>query len=277
MHYIIREPNGSLEIGGNMEKLHYESFDRTSLHVDVFYPKDYKETKPKSMLILFFGGGWMFGTTAQFHQHAKELVDYGVVVALPHYRTYNIDGTTVDVAIKDATYAVEYLTLLAENIGIPQRKVILGGESAGGHLALSTMLLDQFINDELNYKDKIGRMLLLNPAVDAVEAEKSVHVLAKTPYPIEELSPLHNIKKLPPMMIFHGDQDDEVPIQTVLEFEKATKAYGNDCELIVYPGRPHGFVNYRTRSISDFYQALGQIVESLYANDYLTLDIRWED
>lgn len=259
-----------------MEKLYYKSYDGVDLYIDICYPQDDKTIKPQSMLILFFGGGWNGGTPGQFHEHAKVLSEYGVVVALPYYRTYKSNDKMVDTGIKDATHAVEYLTLLAEELGVPEGKIILGGESAGGHLALSSMLLDQFISDDLKYRDKIGRMLLLNPVVDTVEFQVRSEVLREGPYTPEEVSPLHHGKKLPPMMIFHGDEDPIVPVETLIAFDKEMKRVGTECKLIIYPGRVHGFVNYRPGSISDFYRVVGEIVEELYKNDFLELDIRWD-
>ena len=59
------------------------------------------------------------------------------------------------------------------------------------------------------------------------------------------LSPYHNVTKdLPSTIIFHGMADTTVPFLTVREFSELAKKMGNRCELVGYPGEPHGFFNW---------------------------------
>ncbi len=44
---------------------------------------------------------------------------------------------------------------------------------------------------------------------------------------------------LPPMIEFHGTDDDQVPKWTVQYFESAMKKAGNYFELHIYEGRKH--------------------------------------
>lgn len=58
------------------------------------------------------------------------------------------------------------------------------------------------------------------------------------------ISPAHHASKdAPPTIIFHGNQDTTVPLESAEAFAKIMKDLGNRCELKVYDGQKHGFFN----------------------------------
>ena len=57
---------------------------------------------------------------------------------------------------------------------------------------------------------------------------------------IENISPLNNADKaLPPMLIFHGTNDNSVDIRSIRNFASQAKESGNDVNFIELKGAPH--------------------------------------
>lgn len=259
-----------------MERINYKSFDNRDLEIDMYYPNN-RKVAPKSMIILFFGGSWRGGTMLQLYKFGEELAQYGAVVALPRYRTYSSDETLVDVAIKDAIYATEHLFLLAQDLGISSNKIVLGGASAGGHLALSSLMLESFVPEDFLYPENVKKLLLFNPVTDTVEFADRSEALNLTPYSEEELSPVHHVKSGGyEALVFHGVEDTTVPIETSRYFRNKMKEYGNECTLIEYEGMNHGFFNYRATSIPEFYSVLGHVIQDLYKAEFIELEFKWK-
>ena len=59
-----------------------------------------------------------------------------------------------------------------------------------------------------------------------------------------EVSPAHHVKKgIPPTLIFHGTADKTVPFENVERFTALMKEAGNQCTLVPFKGKGHGFFN----------------------------------
>jgi dipeptidyl aminopeptidase/acylaminoacyl peptidase len=62
---------------------------------------------------------------------------------------------------------------------------------------------------------------------------------------LRELSPIHYASAdLPPILIFHGDQDRTVDISQSQRYVQAVEAAGGEAELVRYPGGDHVFLNF---------------------------------
>ena len=80
-----------------------------------------------------------------------------------------------------------------------------------------------------------------------------------------EISPYHHVDKtVPPTIIYHGTKDRLVPFQTAQMFHKKMLTVGNDCTLIPFEGRDHGFFNHgKHLPKSDYQETLN------YTNEFL--------
>ena len=232
-----------------MKILKYKSFDGKKLNITMCNPDKWSANDRRGLVIFFFGGWWNDGTVMQFEPQAKELSRLGIIVALPEYRVLSRDKTSVDVAVKDAIYCISVLFEHAEEYGIDRTKIILAGGSAGGHLAISSVLLKHF----------------MNPVLDASRIENRAAALQLSPYTSEELSPINYIcYDMPDTIIFHGTKDDTVPCEISRQYRDKARALGNKCELIEYPNCNHGFFNFRCNQIKEYYNVLGYMVQFLY-------------
>jgi acetyl esterase/lipase len=185
-------------------------------------------------ILFFFGGGWRQGDVRAFEGQARAMAGRGMVAVLADYRVTCRDGATAADSAADAMAAYDWVLAHAKDQKIDRRRVVLAGGSAGGHLALATAM---------RAADKPAALVLFNPAVDLTAIAP---VLRLSPEAAKAISPSAlPVAGLPPMVIFHGQADTTVPIQTVRDFCQRATAAGRSCELHEYAGQRHGFFNSR--------------------------------
>lgn len=206
----------------------YSNTGKRDLRLHVFAPADNAEPRPA--ILFFFGGGWRTGSINAFLQPAKAFTKLGYVTVLADYRVQCRDGSNPLDSLDDAEAAYAWLRTHTEAYNIDPRRLVLAGDSAGGHLALATGL-------RAADTEKPAALILFNPVVDLV---------APAPKPLKaralSISPSDMpIGRMPPTILFHGELDLTVPIQTVRDFCQRAEASGAVCDLQEYPAVGHGF------------------------------------
>jgi len=105
--------------------------------IHVFTPKDYVGNR--GAIINFHGGGWVVGNVPGNAQYFSSIADEaGTVVVAPEYRL--APEHPYPAAIDDCLETVKYVFDNAEDLNINKNKIVVTGDSAGGHLALVTAL-----------------------------------------------------------------------------------------------------------------------------------------
>jgi acetyl esterase/lipase len=141
----------------------------------------------------------------------------------------------------DAKSAMRWVRENAAKFHIDKNKIVAAGQSAGGHLALSTAMIDDFNekSDNPGVSCCPNAILLFSACVNTVEAWCD-RLLADRRDKIWSISPAHHIREgLPPMIEFHGMDDEQVPKWTVQFFETEMKKKGNYFELHTFEGKKH--------------------------------------
>lgn len=229
--------------------------------------------RPRPAIIFFFGGGWTNGTAAHFAPQARRLASLGMVAACADYRIASMHGTTPFDAVRDAKAAIRWLRANAARLSIDPNKIAGAGGSAGGHLAACATLIDGFEDESLGTDNTVSSrsdaLVLFNPVLDTTGRGFGRDKV--TPARATEISPCHHVRTgLPPTLVMHGDADAVVPFENAERFARDMRAAGNDCRLVVYAGRGHGFFNRRERSDgsvddADFEATLGETRDFLRA------------
>ncbi|MFI3264770.1 MAG: GDSL-type esterase/lipase family protein [Rikenellaceae bacterium] len=220
----------------------FKQTPQRELTLHIFYPDDQKEGVDRTAIISFFGGGWVAGSPEQFYGQSEYFASLGMVAISADYRLIGQDGTTPFESVMDAKSAVRWVRENCKSLGINPSRIVTAGGSAGGHLAVSTALIEGCEDDaDLSVSSVPNAMILFNPVVkttsDGYGADKLVGQET-------ELSPVHHVRKnLPPTLIMHGTQDTTVPFQNAVEFTEKMVACGNQCTLIPAFGENHGFFN----------------------------------
>jgi acetyl esterase len=225
----------------------YKTIDTFNLRIDIFYTSQSFKRENNTAIVFFHGGGWAFGTPGEFFTTCERYASMGIVTFSVDYRLSIENGVTPHKTISpieslmDAKSAMRWVRGNAGKFHIDRNKIVAAGQSAGGHLALSTAMIDDYNekSDDLSISCHPDAILLFSACVNTVEGWCD-RLLADRRNKIWSISPAHNIKKgLPPMIEFHGTDDEQVPRWTVEFFESAMKKEGNYFELHKYEGRKH--------------------------------------
>jgi acetyl esterase/lipase len=225
----------------------YKTVDTFQLKIDIFYTKQSFERENNTAIVFYHGGGWAYGTPSEFFTTCERYAKMGIVTFAVDYRLSIENGVTPSKTISpiesvmDAKSAMRWVRGNARKFHIDQNKIVAAGQSAGGHLALCTAMIDDYNDksDNLGISCSPNAVLLFSACVNAVEGWCD-RLLADRRNKIWSISPAHNIRAgLPPMIEFHGTDDEQVPKWTVQFFEDAMKKEGNYFELHMYEGSKH--------------------------------------
>jgi predicted esterase len=123
----------------------------------------------------------------------------------------------------DMQAAVRYARANADELGIDPNKIAVGGSSAGGIIALMTAFNEATPGNSGN------------PGYPSGVAAAISHAGAYVPV-LQGAFPLPGA---PPIAIYHGTTDNQVPIPTSVPGCVLTIAVGNTCEYVAYVARIH--------------------------------------
>ena len=225
----------------------YKIIDTSKLKVDIFYTNQSFARENNTAIVFFHGGGWAYGTPSEFFTTCERYAKMGIITFSVDYRLSIDNGITPSKTISpiesvmDAKSAMRWVRKNAERFHIDKNKIVASGQSAGGHLALCTAMIDDYNekSDDLSISCSPNALLLFSACVDAVEGWCD-HLLGDRRTKIWSISPFHNVRKgLPPMIEFHGVDDEQVPKWTVQFFESEMKDKGNYFEQHMFEGRKH--------------------------------------
>src|SRR5262249_22791415 len=140
----------------------------SELRLHIFNPQNRGTVTAIPAIVFFFGGGWTNGTVTQFIPQSKHLAQRGMIAIVADYRVFGRHKTSAFEAIADAKSAIRWVRAHATELGIDPNRIAAGGGSAGGHIALSAAVLDQFddMNEDRRVSSKPNALVLFNPAVD---------------------------------------------------------------------------------------------------------------
>jgi acetyl esterase/lipase len=252
----------------------YSKID-SKMRLDIYLPKGV--AKPP-LMIWIHGGGMIFGNenTIKYDEGAKlleVLIKNGIGVASVNYRLatevpYPKTG-------QDVKTAIRYLRANAAKYGFNPKKFAIGGDSAGGYLALMAATTG---NQKSLFDDPADPNLKTSASVSAVfDLFGNANVLTMTEnkikYPCQDkndfaygLDPKMNVwfgdvtltenrekvdsanlypflaknKTLPNFFIFHGTADCSVSKYDSIELDKTVKALKGKSVLKLIPGENHG-------------------------------------
>lgn len=228
------------------EKQVYKSIGDLELKVKIYKPKVIDKPQIAGAVIFFFGGGWIEGSIDHFQNQCRYLSSLGLITFTPEYRVRSRHDTTPFECVEDARDALNWIADRFDELGIDRQRVCLGGGSAGGHVALASILISA---GGVNFAPRA--VTLFNPVVDTTAQGYGSHLFAGKE---QELSPIHHLRAgLPDMIVFHGTNDTLVPFENVRRFHDEQLKLGNVCDLIPYTGADHGFFNYGVSESSNAY------------------------
>jgi len=210
------------------ESFTYAATGTRDLRIHVFRPAEDVASRPA--ILLFVGGGWRTGQVDSMTPQAKAFAARGYIAVIPDYRVKCRDGTTPRESVEDAGRALRWLRTHARGLGVDSDRIVLGGASAGGHLALVAAM-------RAPDAERPAGLVLFNPIVDMVAESPPWGGAAA-----RDISPAAlPAGSLPPTFIVHGQEDRRTPIARIRAFCDRARAAGRRCTLKEYPGEGHSF------------------------------------
>jgi len=234
------------------------------LDAHIFFPNNNQSDTLRSVFIFFHGGGWGRGEPEWEYGICRHFASKGMVAMSIEYRLANrlLGITPVDL-IKDAKSSVRWVRENSEELSIDTNMIVVGGFSAGGHLAACTGIIDKFYEQDENLRISSipNATILWSACVNPVEKDSWFEKILGNEAKMEDCSPVHNLKtNVPPTIIFHGESDSTVKIETIYEFTKIMQEFGNKCELNVYKSQQH---KHWTENWKDVYNKIEIFLEEL--------------
>ncbi len=217
----------------------------TPVPLHVFKPEDWSPTDRRPAYVRFFGGGWQHGSPAQSVGWARSAAKLGLVGIAPDYRVVKRwSDANAATCVADARRAFRWIQNHADELGIDPQRIIVGGASAGAHLALWTAITDAPAGIDDSSPPPLyppAALVLASPPSDTSGAtgvgNNRFHVEDPDAY-----SPLQHLDAtMPPVLLFHGEADPLVPFAQSVALHAALIASGNDCEFHPIPGGGHNF------------------------------------
>jgi acetyl esterase/lipase len=200
-------------------------------------------------IVIFPGGGYRF--LSPFEKVMAEYfrgLGYASVVV-----NYRVMPHLYPAALADGLRAMRLVRAHAAEWGVPAKRLVLLGGSAGGHLAALVATGPDFYRDpQDDLAGKVSarpdRLILLYPTISTVASYR--HPVMDewlgpniTKAQRAEASPdTHVDKNTPPMIIFHAADDTIAAPANSIDFANVCRAAGVPVELHIFPRGGHGRV-----------------------------------
>ena len=233
----------------------YKTVDGQALQLDVYAPEA-GGAAPVPVIILFHGGSWKAGDKAALASECRYFAQRGIVAVSANYRfvqkgAEGIAGTKA-ICLIDVKSAIRWVKSRAAQLHIDPARTILGGGSAGGHLAtmadLNTTTNDP--KDDLSIPTAGVALVLYNPAY-MLPKSSAAGAAGDAP----DLQPFTFVStKSPPVIMFFGEQDHAYEPAGERFFDACRDA-GVKAELWIAPGEKHGFFNQPAWTLATCVQA----------------------
>ncbi|NOR80997.1 MAG: alpha/beta hydrolase fold domain-containing protein [Methyloprofundus sp.] len=224
----------------------YTRDDQRSL--DLFLPVDTgRAVSPRPAAIVMHSGGFVRGDRSEVEYIAEWFAEMGVVVINVDYTLAIQTENKWPAQMADVIQGVWWLKENATRYNINPNKILAVGASAGGYLA--AMLGQTSVSNVTSGVDsEVHGVISFSAPWDLLAATTDeqlyyIHQLLPnvTPEALYLASPRYLITRhSPPVLIFHGTDDELVPIQ---QSKNACKAYVskglNSCYLVPLEGYRH--------------------------------------
>lgn len=253
--------------------LEFARIGATRLALDLYLPADVERPQ---LVVWVHGGAWRSGSRASMP--LGRLVDQGYAVASVDYRLTPV--APFPAQAYDIKGAIRFLRAEQTRLGVDAERIAIAGDSAGGHLAALVGVSGGVAELEGDVGGHREQSSAVQAIVDffgptnltTILAQSTPHglgvripalqlLLGGQPEDKPELATLaspvtHVDAGDPPLLLIHGDQDPQVPINQAHELQGRFEACKLPVEFHVVHGGAHGgdvyFDETRTKLVKAF-------------------------
>ena len=255
----------------------YGTYNNVENKLDAYLRRD--ATGPQPALIFIHGGGWVLGTKEASVMSIEPWLEMGWNVFNVEYRLAKV--SLAPAAVEDCLCALRFIADHAKDYNVDLSRVIVMGESAGGHLALTTGMIpasagldkqcpgNGFTAPAAKELPKVAAILNwygitdLNDMLSGPnERAYAVAWFGSMPNAQEvarRVSPMTYVRRdLPPILTVHGDADPIVPYSHATRLRDALSSAGARNDLYTVHGGGHG--NYSAEERVKIYERIHEFL-----------------
>jgi acetyl esterase/lipase len=256
--------NIDVQAGLAMDQV-YHTVDGIELKADVLFSRIYVgedpwweyDGKKRPALLYIHGGGWVEGEKETRMLGLLPFISKGWVVININYRL--ADVAKAPAAVEDCLRALQWIYDSADGFGVDTDRIVVAGESAGGHLALMTGMLEEgdvLCDGKFTVDPKKSVAAIINwygPADFTIDEGIKGHpwfdIEGDTGEILRSLSPISYADKDNPAIItIHGDADPLVDVAQSIKLHARLDEVGAKNKLVIIPGKKHGNFNGEERT-----------------------------
>ncbi len=230
----------------------YKIASNADQKLDVYTPRGVSEPNPT--VIYIHGGGWVGGSKESSILSILPYLEMGFSVVNVEYRLGRI--ARAPAAVEDCRCALRWVFSNAEQYKFDTNRLVVTGNSAGGHLALTTGMFntsagfdaecpsrdDPSVSAIINYYGitDVSDLMAGKPnektyTVSWLGSQNDRQEIA------DSVSPIHHVNSnLPPILTIHGDADNIVPYSHAVDLHELLDKAGVENQLLTIPGAGHG-------------------------------------
>jgi len=231
--------------------LTYLTASNSELKLDIYSHRD--TTGPQPTVIYIHGGFWAAGTKEGSLMALIPWMEMGWNVVNVEYRLARV--APAPAAVEDCLCALRYVANQAKMYDIDTNRIVLTGESAGGHLALTTGIIPETAGLDRECAGtplpKVAAIINwfgITDVYDVIEGPHRANAamqwfgsLPDREMIARRVSPLTYVRSgLPRILTIHGDADTIVPYQHGVRLHEALTKAGVPNQLVTVPGGGHG-------------------------------------
>jgi len=228
--------------------------------LDIYAQRSSPERPVSPVVVFIHGGGWVQGVKeTSVLRGVLPYVAMGYSVVNVEYRLGSV--SLAPAAIEDCRCALRWVIAHAKEYNLDPERLVVSGDSAGGHLALTTGMLTTAAGfDRVCYGSNEPRVAAIvdfygiTDVADLLDGPNKKPFPESWPYTVQWLgnqpnrldvakaaSPMTYVRSgMPATISIHGDADPLVPYQHSVRLQEALQKAGIPHELVTIPGGGHG-------------------------------------
>ena len=239
----------------------YLTASNVDLKLDVYQRNGV--TTPQPTLVFMHGGFWVGGAKENSITSIMPWLEMGWNVVNVEYRLGRV--AQAPAALEDTFCALKFVATQAKTYNVDLDRIVVSGESAGGHLALSLGVLPASLGMDRECANntpmpQVAAVVNFYGVTDVPDVIDGPHAAAAAmrwfgamPNRMELaklISPINYVRAdLPPILTIHGDADTTVPYDEAVRMHAALAKAGAKHQLVTIPGGKHGGFTTEQRSM----------------------------
>ena len=225
----------------------YLTASNVDLKLDVYQRNGV--TTPQPTLVFMHGGFWVGGAKESSITSIMPWLEMGWNVVNVEYRLGRV--AQAPAALEDAFCALKFVATQAMMYNVDLSRIVVSGESAGGHLALSLGVLPASLGLDRECANntpmpKVAAVVNCYGVTDVPDvidgpqaAAAAMRWFGAMPNRMEFaklISPINYVRAdLPPILTIHGDADTTVPYDEAVRMHAALAKAGAKHQLLTIP------------------------------------------